>query len=85
MTGPPSHAGRARRPVAASAAAPGKPVTGRRHSTGNRPPAWLADTQAPVSASSATAVRGSSIDSAPHSAKAPIAYGAAWTSAASKL
>ena len=44
-----------------------------------------AGVQDPVSASSATAVRGSSIDSTAQSANAPIAYGAAWTSAAPKL
>jgi hypothetical protein len=38
-----------------------------------------------VSASSGTAVRGSSIESTAHSANAPIAYGAVWTIDASNV
>jgi hypothetical protein len=38
-----------------------------------------------VSASSDTAVRGSSIESTAHSANAPIAYGAVWTIDASNV
>jgi hypothetical protein len=51
----------------------------------NRGPATvtpLGAVQDSVSTSSATAVRGSSKDSRPQSANAPIAYGAVWTSAA---
>ena len=44
---------------------------------------WFSPSQDSVSASSETAVRGSSSDKAVQSANAPIAYGAVWTSAAS--